>query len=332
MKHLFIAATLALLGAPVWASPEILPISGTGHLCYDEGSGKVTPASNLRNYGYSLWAATQWSGYFFAQETTELTLDWGDIDGPVAVGGLGFAEYTNSQADDGDLKVVLMVYGEENGWNSTGRVAIAGYLIENVPGSAHPAEEYWGNIWGLDILTPFVLDGSDLDGDELTDFGYAHWFETIPTPGALAGPALVYMDPNGLPARPPGVDGWFDIFLDPNLYSDPNLSDAIYDGTYSICNTFQFYFELFAPSCPNRGESGRYCLADIDGSFDCLVNLADLAECLSYYGMTTGATPLECDLDPYDPDGCDHGDGDVDLADLAELLGQYGDNCNWPQP
>jgi hypothetical protein len=36
------------------------------------------------------------------------------------------------------------------------------------------------------------------------------------------------------------------------------------------------------------------------------------------------------DIDPYDrwfP-----GDGVIGLGDLAELLGQYGDNCNWPQP
>jgi hypothetical protein len=78
--------------------------------------------------------------------------------------------------------------------------------------------------------------------------------------------------------------------------------------------------------CPNRGEAGRYCTADIDGSNDCLVGLGDLAVCLTEYGMFGG--DLACDLDPYDD--CDSGDGDVDLADLAELLSQYGDDCNWP--
>ncbi len=48
------------------------------------------------------------------------------------------------------------------------------------------------------------------------------------------------------------------------------------------------------------------------------VDLADLAELLGNYGETGGMTYEDGDLD---------GDGDVDLADLAELLGVYGEVC-----
>jgi hypothetical protein len=48
------------------------------------------------------------------------------------------------------------------------------------------------------------------------------------------------------------------------------------------------------------------------------VDLADLAQLLGNYGTTGGATYEDGDLD---------GDGDVDLADLAELLGVYGTVC-----
>ncbi len=48
------------------------------------------------------------------------------------------------------------------------------------------------------------------------------------------------------------------------------------------------------------------------------VDLADLAELLGGYGITEGATYEDGDLD---------GDGDVDLADLADLLGLYGTTC-----
>ena len=48
------------------------------------------------------------------------------------------------------------------------------------------------------------------------------------------------------------------------------------------------------------------------------VDLADLAQLLGNYGETTGMTYEDGDLD---------GDGDVDLADLAALLGVYGTTC-----
>ncbi|MBU0716746.1 MAG: hypothetical protein KJ749_00725 [Planctomycetes bacterium] len=48
------------------------------------------------------------------------------------------------------------------------------------------------------------------------------------------------------------------------------------------------------------------------------VDLADLARLLGQYGETSGMTYEDGDLD---------GDGDVDLADLAELLGVYGEVC-----
>jgi hypothetical protein len=45
------------------------------------------------------------------------------------------------------------------------------------------------------------------------------------------------------------------------------------------------------------------------------VDLADLAQLLAHYGTTSGAVYEDGDMD---------GDGDVDLADLAALLAVYG--------
>lgn len=48
------------------------------------------------------------------------------------------------------------------------------------------------------------------------------------------------------------------------------------------------------------------------------IDLTDLAQLLGNYGVTSGAVYEDGDLDA---------DGDVDLADLAGLLGVYGTTC-----
>ncbi|MBU0616325.1 MAG: hypothetical protein KKI02_01270 [Planctomycetes bacterium] len=59
-----------------------------------------------------------------------------------------------------------------------------------------------------------------------------------------------------------------------------------------------------------------FCFGDLDGDSD--IDLADLAQLLSNYGMTSGARYVDGDLDL---------DGDVDLSDLAALLAVYGTTC-----
>jgi len=58
------------------------------------------------------------------------------------------------------------------------------------------------------------------------------------------------------------------------------------------------------------------CFGDLDDDGD--VDLSDLAQLLTNYGMTSGAEYEDGDLDD---------DGDVDLTDLAGLLAVYGTSC-----
>jgi len=331
MKRLLLLAAVGLLVMPALAGVDIRPINGVESMQYNMATGERTPVSADARIGAAIWSAPyRYVNYFWGSEENENSIDWGDIGGPSNVGGFGFAEFTNSQAGDGDVWAVIAFFGEENGVNSVGRIWIAGYLIDNIPGSDHPVDEYWGFQWQVKPNTPFIIDGSDLDGDGLVDWGYWQDFG-IQSPNSVHGPAIAgLLDPNNLPPTCPGVEDIFDLFGEANYADDPNMLTN-YVGTYYFGGPpvfSQWYFELYAPECPNRGDAGRYCSADIDGSFDCIVGLADLAVLLGNYGTTTGATPAMGDVDPYDvwfP-----GDGDVDLADLAELLLQYGNDCNWP--
>ena len=70
----------------------------------------------------------------------------------------------------------------------------------------------------------------------------------------------------------------------------------------------------------NSGSAYVFYVTPCPGDLDgdLDVDLADLAQLLGNYDMPEGATYLDGDLD---------GDGDVDLADLAELLEHYGESC-----
>jgi hypothetical protein len=340
MKHLALVIGAILAATPLLADLRIFPIRAVNHLHYDVATGKVTSGAGRARHGAAVWSCPyEYSNYFWGArpELGEMGLDWGDVAGPVAVGAITFVDFTNSWESDGDCYAIIAIYAEENGFNSSDRTLVAGFRIDNIPG----ARELWqplGHIWHVELDTPFVLDGSDLDADGLVDWGYAQFF-SVRTPDALHGPAICgLLDPNNLPPECPGVEDALDLFIDPNWNDDPN---AWLDDDPNLHNSFvgtywfggppvfaQFCFELFAYQCPNVGAAGRYCSADIDGSYDCIVGLGDLAQLLAHFGMTTGATLLDGDVDPYDPTW--PGDGDIDLGDLSELLSQYGDDCNGP--
>ncbi|MFQ5805235.1 MAG: hypothetical protein ACE5I3_02155 [Phycisphaerae bacterium] len=59
-------------------------------------------------------------------------------------------------------------------------------------------------------------------------------------------------------------------------------------------------------------------LLDGDLDYDGDVDLSDLAQLLGHYGTSSGAAWEDGDID---------GDGDVDLSDLAALLAEYGETC-----
>jgi len=70
----------------------------------------------------------------------------------------------------------------------------------------------------------------------------------------------------------------------------------------------------------NLDDDEHFVAVALEGDldYDGDVDLSDLAQLLSNYGMTSGATYEDGDID---------GDEDVDLSDLAALLARYGLTC-----
>jgi hypothetical protein len=351
MKRLIIVAAIAVIAAPAFAGSDVFPIDGVKYMNYNAATGEMTQATpETRRVGATIWGVGEpiGLGYFWGQsyDTGDAGGDWGDIAIGSVVGGMEFSSFMNSMDQDGDVWVLILYYEEDNGFGDAGKVYTAGIIIDNVPANNHGPSQYWGYIWRveLDSANPIILDGSDLDGDGLGDFGY--WmFCSGRTPGGLHGPGIwdrALVDPNALPPEAPGVEDAIDAYADPNYNTgvlaaniDPNNVNAAYTGSGTFTNAWgQVHQVLFAPVCPNRGDAGRYCQGDIAVPPDCIVGLADLGALLSNYGCTSDPNgPDVCtlamgDIDPYDE--WFPGDGDVDLSDLGEMLFQYGDDCNWP--
>jgi len=348
MRCLLLAVGVGLAAAPVLGGPELLPVRGVHYATYDLASGELRPAEAPVRIGTSVWAATAGTGWYFPSYSYGWNvLDWGDLadDGygttGTDIGGFAFA-YATSLMMPTTLDAIIVFYGDDDGFDTGTRFPLAGYWIANLPTGTTQ-----GNVWTVTVDLQsqgleFTMEGNDLDGDELLDFSYMYWFINLPP--SATGPWVAY-DPNVTPARAPGCADAFDAF------DDPNLIPGSYRGTYWFGGDpyAQFYMELFdmfnnpgPQGCPNPGDSGKFCLADIhpndgDGTWfwlfdgDCIVGLDDLAQLLCHYGTTGGATHEDGDVWPENGDGIwedwADGDGRVDLADLSELLGQYGDDC-----
>jgi hypothetical protein len=112
------------------------------------------------------------------------------------------------------------------------------------------------------------------------------------------------------------------ITKDPYSSPWPSTSDlCVWDDALYICGFFNRAGGFEGEGGLPCGDIAAWvgcpaCAGDLDGDGD--VDLSDLAQLLSNYGMIEGATYEDGDLD---------GDGGVDLADLAALLAVYGTTC-----
>jgi len=149
---------------------------------------------------------------------------------------------------------------------------------------------------GFEFGVPLSLLGLEVD-DEVC------LFAMVSSTGGFMSNQILPTDPNATTFPNLGTT--------PLGFDDPNNPIA---GDQFACYTIQA-----APGCPLPGCER----ADIDpaGGGDCDVDLTDLAVLLSNFGITSGATRDQGDIDPA------AGDGDVDLTDLALMLSDFGAVC-----
>ena len=336
-------------GQPVFISPgggtrmqvnvtgvgEGVPQPGTGMLHYDIGTGWETVALDV------------------------LDEDIYDAVFPAADCGVVVAYYVSAEAVGGEVftdpwsapltsYAVTAAYGEDvlleddfetdTGWTVTGN-AVTGQWERGVPVGGgergDPATDYDGS--GQCYLTGNAYGDSDIDdgytyltspaidlSDGDADISYALWYTNNYGNDPHNDLFKTYVsDDDGSnwtlaeTVGPVTAGGWnlhaFAVgeFVTPSaqvrvLFEASDLND----GSVVEAGIDAFMVSRLICEDPNP------CFGDLDGDDD--VDLADLAQLLSNYGMTGGATYEDGDLDE---------DGDVDLADLAALLSVYGTVC-----
>lgn len=235
------------------------------------------------------------------------------IDGDVAVAG--------SPKNDGagsDAGAAYIYHKPDTGWvdmTETQKLTAASAVdSENFGTSVSIDDElmliglpqHWSADIGAGVVctwdgAAWVEQGRMLPSDGET---YDYYAQTVGISGnkAVIGAMDWDYDDGGVPGRVVGAMYVFEYLADCNSNGMLDICD-IADGTLHDDDL---------DGVPDECE----CWGDLDGDSD--IDLTDLAQLLSNYGMTSGAVYEDGDLD---------GDGDVDLSDLATLLSVYGTSC-----
>jgi hypothetical protein len=322
---------LGLFAGPLFADANLLRPSEVRRVDYrlDQSTGTLTRVAAPSLRAAVCWDSTRASGYFSSFAADQIPLDWGDADNATclaAVTGfqIGYAA-TTLPGDQTDIDLVF--YAADNGFGDGRRRVAATLRLTGLPDGTTPLL-YMGWIASFTVTPPIDLSSPDFDDDGLGDFSYTYNMRNVPADG-LAGP-LLSADPNT--ALSIGAENAFDLFThDPNAIIEPNeflFADVntVYDGTFWFNSPpyAQWHFQLSAgdPNAPGC-DHPSCAAADIEPpGGDCDVDLADLATLLANFGATGGATREQGDLEG--------ADGDVDLSDLALLLSAYGADCRPP--
>ena len=320
----------------VSGSGDGIPVADSGQLHYSiDGGGYVTVdmvETTANHYEATLPALNCGSTidfYFTAQETTVGTI-CDPKDAPTSAYST-FPMTASTVAFEDNFQT-------NKGWSVSGNAA-DGQWGRGVPAGlgerGDPATDYDGS--GACYLTDNVYGNSDVDD------GYTYLDSpTIDLSSGDADIAFALWYTNNFGADP--NNDLFKIYVSNNNGSNwtlvetvgPNTSSGWVEHLFTVGDYVTPSAQVkvrFEASDLNSGsvvEAGvdafsvtQYTCEDPQPCFgdldgDLDIDIADLAILLGNYGMTSGAAYEDGDLD---------GDGDVDLQDLASLLSIYGTPC-----
>ena len=223
--------------------------------------------------------------------------DWGDVADGSFVQSIAIG-YATDLLDPNfvgivGLDLVVNFYVEYEGFGGPA-VHVATIIVEDLPGAATAGQA--SLVTGTIDLTvtgsEFCIAGPDLDGDELTDFGYRYSFvqAQVGAKGTI-GPLTAYPASLGGLGNATGVENGFDEF------EAPPQQNII--GTYNFGGTpptepiASFYMALDNDNSPC--PSGTVCYADCDGSTG--AGVLDIFDFLCFQTNFVTGSPYACDCD-----------------------------------
>ena len=233
-----------------------------------------------------------------------------------------------------DIDATTLLYSfsmdSDPGWNIEGDWAFGQPTGDGShagdPGSGHTGDNVYGYNLAGDYtnnmpeyhLTTTALDCSDLFEVELR---FQRWL----------GVERSAFDHATLSVSNNGTD-WTEIWSNPNgIMSESEWTPVAYNISAVADDQPTVYLRWTMGTTDNSTTYPGWNIDDVeiwavdlappcpgDLDGDGDVDLADLSQLLAHYGMTSGAVYEDGDID---------GDGDVDLSDLSALLAVYGTTC-----
>jgi hypothetical protein len=260
-----------------------------------------------------------------------VTFDFGatipDVDADMDGIGDGIAGYN----------LLTAFSSETNGFGETTKVYLAAFTLTDLPANTPDVPAGFLAVYEitLDLANDFVdgdgnpvdltltFDGPDLDGDDLSDFGYAHQFEQPSVGGAIAGRGQVAPTGNMLPDAQ-GLEDAVDIYdglptgdLDADLNSSGNYVGTFFFGGFD-CATDTPFSQMEMSLFGGGGSGPTPCnAADTAEPFGEL----DFFDVQTYLGQFSG-DDLAADLAPVGaPDGV------LDFFDVQVFLAAFSAGC-----